>query len=144
MVLAIAFLFGGVVLVEADPVLEFTQPAERESVNEEGVVTLRWKPMDEGSERSYELQQSQSPDFLSPKTRYRGTDLGSVLSGLAEGEYHFRVRPVEPEGSWSEPVTVRIEYISKAKVVFLLSVGVVVFLATVTTLLVGHFRKSAT
>jgi hypothetical protein len=132
-------LWGG-----ADPVVEFTKPAERESSNDDGMVTLRWAPLEKGTVRSYELQQSTSPDFDSPKVRYKGADLGSVLSGFAEGEYHFRVRPIDPPGDWSEPVSVSVEYISKGTVVFLLGIGVTVFFATIVTLLVGHFRKSVT
>lgn len=128
--------------MDAAPSAKFTAPEEKDSVNTEGVVTLKWLPEQEGEDITYELQQSTDTDFAAPKTRYTGPDLGSVLSGLAEGKYYFRVRTVEPAGEWSEPVAVKIEYIGKSTVVLLLGIGVAVFLATITTLVVCHFRKS--
>lgn len=125
----------------AAPVVKFTQPSESRSKNSEGVVTLAWEPIVDAPETEFELQQSEVADFSSTKIRYQGPDRGSVLSGFAEGEYHFRVRAIDPTAEWSEPVTVQIEYLSKRYVVMLLGVGVVVFLTTVGTLLTGHFRK---
>lgn len=101
-----------------------------------------WEPDEKTKGLGFELQQSATPDFSETKTRYTGPDLGSVLSGLAEGEYHFRVRAADPPGEWSEPVAVEIKYIERWQVILLLCVGVTVFVATIATLLAGHFRKS--
>lgn len=139
--LAIAIFLGGVALGEARPSAKFTLPDEQESVNTEGVVTLQWVPSEKGEDPEFELQQSASGDFSNPKTRYTGPDLGSVLTGFNEGEYHFRVRTMEPAGEWSEPVSVKIEYIGKSTVILLLGIGVTVFLATISTLVACHFRK---
>lgn len=141
-IVAIAFFLGGVLLGQASTKVEFTTPEESPTTNTEGVVTLMWKPAEKSEGLTYELQQSATADFSSFKTRYTGPDLGSVLSGLAEGEYHFRVRVAEPQGDWSKPVAIEIKYIERWQVLLLLSVGVTVFVATIATLLAGHLRKS--
>lgn len=115
--------------------------------SDQGVLNLAWEVSDEEKPESFELQQSGDIQFPEAKTRlrYRGLDRGSVVSGLAEGIYHFRVRAVEaggPGGGWSEPVSLEVEYMAKPKVVLLLAAGAVVFVATLAALLIGHFRSA--
>ncbi len=106
-------------------------------------MTLAWVADGEVEGGEYELQQSDDSDFSRAVTRYRGPDMGSVLTGLVEGEYHFRVRETGAGAEWSPPVSVKITYMEKTRVVLLLCLGGFVFVATVGTLLVGHFRKTA-
>ena len=52
-----------------------------------GFFQLKWS----GNSSRYKLQESLSPDFTSFKTRYRGADLTTVISGKADGDYYYRV-----------------------------------------------------
>ncbi|WP_411825916.1 hypothetical protein [Luteolibacter sp. AS25] len=140
----IALLACGVHWSSATPVVEFEVPSEALTENNEGVVSLVWSSKPSESGQIFELEQSGDSDFGDETVnRYTGPDLGSVLTGFPEGEYHFRVRSAEPAGDWSEPVAVEIKFMERSRVLWLMAVGVVVFLATIGTLLAGHFRKHA-
>ncbi len=145
-VLAFALFTGGVTLVPATPETRFTSPSNSLSENNEGIVSLAWQAVEEESGLQFELQQSADPGFASgsEKIRYHGPDTASVLTGFAEGTYHFRIRAItesQPPGAWSEPVAVTISYMARNQVILLLGVGVTVFIATLAALLSGHFRK---
>ncbi len=144
--LAIAFHLGGAVLVPAAPEVRIVSPTESVTRNEEGLVTLAWQAAEAGAGTRFELQQSSDPAFPEEavKIRYEGPDGGSVLTGFPEGRFHFRVRAFDAEGapgSWSSPVAVEIAYMPRGRVILLLAAGVAVFLATVTTLFVCHFKS---
>ena len=109
----------------------------------EGVVNLAWES--DGAGDAYELQQSSDPAFSEPetRTRYEGSDPGSVISGLPEGSHHFRIRTITadgPPGAWSAPLEVRVEFMATTWVVTLLIFGAAVFLATLTAIITGHLR----
>ncbi len=138
--------FGGASLVPANAEIRFTSPADRETVVSEGVINLAWEVSGDRQPALFELQESSAAAFSEAETRlrYRGPDRGSVVSGMREGSHYFRVRAVEADGTvggWSEPVHVEARYISREKVVWLLSLGGVVFVATLTTLIAGHLRS---
>ena len=147
---AIALFMGGVLSgAAAAPEVRFTIPDKALVKNDEGFVTLEWKPAREEPSLTYELQQSGGESFPgdSPKVRYRGPDLGSVLTGYAEGTYHFRVRAIDADGTpgdWSPSVTAEIKYREKWQVVLLLTAGVIVFLATTVTLVTCHLKSKST
>ena len=126
----------------------FTAPSNPLSTNNEGVITLAWEsPAAEPGSR-FELQQSATGEFpeATVKQRYLGPDTASVLTGFSAGDYHFRVRAIgkdDSAGAWSEPVSVEISYMPVQQVVLLLGAGVTIFIATVATLLAGHFKSPA-
>lgn len=141
-----AVFFGGASLVPANAEIRFTSPAESETVVTEGVINLAWEATGDQESAVFELQESSAAAFPEEKSRirYRGPDRGSVVSGMAEGGHHFRVRAVKADGTaseWSAPVHVEARYIPKEKVVWLLSMGGLVFVATLTALFAGHFRS---
>jgi len=108
----------------------------------EGVVNLAW----DGPEgATFELQQSPSPEFpeTETRTRYQGTDPGSVISGLPQGTHYFRIRDVPTNGTpgeWSAPLEVRVEFMATIWVATLLIAGAAIFLATITAIVTGHLR----
>ncbi len=108
----------------------------------EGVVNLAW----DGPEgATFELQQSSSPEFpeMETRTRYQGTDPGSVISGLPAGTHYFRIRDLPTDGTpgeWSAPLEVRVEFIATQWVVVLISCGALIFLATLAAIITGHLR----
>lgn len=92
----------------------------------------------------FELEQAREPEFPGAVTRYRGPDQTSVLTGLAEGEYYFRVR-LNPEdgeaGAWSETLAAEVDYFPRWQVFLLVGIGFAVVAATVAAVLHGHFRS---
>lgn len=101
--------------------------------SDNGVVTLQW----EASGKEVEVQRSVTPDFQKPRLVYRGTQTASVVTGLREGEYYFRIRDAE-EAEWSPALAVRVEYISRTKLFVLLSLGGVVVMGTIGAIFSGY------
>jgi hypothetical protein len=116
-------------------------------LSEEGKTVIEWVP-EEISHRpdlEFELQQSTRPDFKNTKTLYQGPDLGTVVTGLAEGNYFYRVREVTGEGTageWTEPLTVRVVYPGRRAVTLLLVLGSCVLMATLAAVGFGHLRTA--
>ncbi len=117
--------------------VEFVDPTA-DTTSEDGVVAFEWSGAPAVAE--YELQQSRSADFSETQTRYQGADRGSVITGLAEGEYFFRVGNATTN-TWSAPVRVEVKYMNMTLVWTLMGVGVFVFGATVTAILRGHYNQ---
>lgn len=108
-----------------------------ESTSEDGTVTLEWAKTDE---TEIIVQQSASPEFAEPIDRYQGLDSASVLTGLAEGTYYFRIGEANT-GNWSEPLEVTVKFFPRGKLWLILSTGAVVVMATIITIIAGHFRS---
>lgn len=82
----------------------------------------------------FDVQESTSKDFTEFKTRYSGKDSATYISGLNEGSYYYRVlaRRVE-DGlvAQSNPVHMKVDYVSMTVVWRLVALGVLVFAATI-------------
>ncbi len=129
-------------------------------VAKEGFAQVEWKfpedlqtTIDETPEEQkpvFELQQAQDAAFTEPVTIYEGRDLASVVSGLAEGEYYFRVRGRTADGSvvsdWSEARIMSVEYpaydlfLGGKLLWWLLGAGLLVFILTVGFLVIMSRR----
>lgn len=106
-----------------------------------GTITLAWESLDD-REPTVVLEQSATPEFGNPVVRYRGTDPGSVISGLAEGTHYFRVRDADaPAAATSSVLEVRVVFFSRTKLYLLLGTGGAVVLATLGTVVFGY-RKT--
>ncbi len=86
-----------------------------------------------------ELQQSglESPDF---KTIYHGSDSATVITGLPDGNYLFRARLINIDGSlsgWSESLSIKVEHHSLMRAFSFFLIGAVVFLSTLILILTG-------
>lgn len=132
-------------IVQAESLVpRFTTPDSSTYVATEGKVALVWAVDGDSEPTRFELQQSDENDFTVLKTRYQGLDRGTYISGLSEGDYFFRVRVLGEEGeagAWSETMEVQVRYVSHTLVFWLMSIGALVFLATVYTVIKGHFRE---
>lgn len=106
------------------------------SVSDDGVVSLSWAS--EGAEEVV-LQQSRTRDFSEMVERYRGTDPGSVLTGLEEGDHYFRIG--NGSGAWSEPLHVTVTFFPRERLFVILALGGVVVLATVIAIVAGFFQN---
>jgi len=99
-----------------------------------GFVTVKWQctpATKEGSQQS-RLQVAGRADFADARERYRGPHRASVLSGLPEGPYWFRVCCERPGtsgtcGEWSKPVSTKIAYHSRGLAGLLFGLGGLVF-----------------
>ena len=108
----------------------------------EGKHLLRWEfsGAQPSPDAAFELQYSDTPEFTRPVTRYRGRDTATSITGLNEGDHHFRIRLTDGEinGAWSAPVTIRVRYVGRGVVITLMTLGLLLFAATVGAVLKGH------
>lgn len=149
-VLALATLLAALLLPSRlAAAVVFLDAAEGIIASPEGKHLLRWEIHDAEptAAAAFELQYSATGDFSEPVTRYRGRDTATSITGLVEGDHHYRVRLVDGEttGEWSKPFTIRVQYVGRGLVVTLMSVGLFLFAATVAAVVKGHqeFRESA-
>ena len=122
------------------PVPQFDSPAEQ--VSTAGHVRLAWQvpATADGEKLAFELQKASNPAFGEAKTVYVGPDRASFLSGLPDGEYHFRVR-TKLSGrvsDWSAPVVVRVQHQSLDLAFTLLGLGAIVVIATIGVVVLGN------
>ena len=136
-------LIVGLFLVSASaavPPIEFLDhPDGGFFASEDGVVSLSWTAVPEPW--SVELQQGSSGDFVNPVERYWGTDAGSVLTGLPEGEHYFRVRLVNPDGQagpWTTPLRAEVTFMDRGRLFWFLGLGGIVVLTTAGAILSGY------
>lgn len=104
----------------------------------DGVVQLSWAL----DGRPVELQRATDAAFTTPRTLYRGTDSASLRTGLADGDYYFRLRPgAATSGAWSAPVMVSVRHHGAARTWGLFGLGGVVFLSVLAVILWGRARE---
>jgi hypothetical protein len=99
----------------------------------EGYFQLSWHSEQPGN---FELQQSPSEDFHLAHSIYRGQDMATVISGLPNGRYFYRVRQ-EDNPIWSDPVRVEVKHHPLSRAFGFFSLGAVMFLATLVVLIRG-------
>lgn len=107
-------------------------------VSDNGALTLAWQK-DEAS--AVEVQRAGDAAFTKPQTVYRGTDAGTVVSGLAEGSHWFRIR-LDGASAWSSPLQVEVEFFPRQHLFLLLGTGGIVVIATLTAIIAGHFKSA--
>jgi len=109
------------------------------TLSTDGVVQLNWSL----DGRPVALQRAADPEFTNPRDLYRGTDSASLRTGLPDGDYYFRLSPLDAdELSWSAPVQVSVQHHDAARTWGLFGVGATVFLATLGLILWGWARES--
>jgi hypothetical protein len=89
-----------------------------------GFFTLDWS----GAER-YEVEQATGPAHEDARIIYRGSDTSTLISGLSNGEYRFRIR-ASGKAAWSDEAVVIVEHhgLGRAFLFFLLGAGLFVVL----------------
>lgn len=99
----------------------FGATPERDSA---GFFTLDWT----GAER-VELEQATGPAHADARIIYTGPDASTLISGLADGEYRFRIR-AQGDTAWSDEAVVVVEHhgLGRAFLFFLLGAGLFVVL----------------
>jgi len=114
----------------APPVLSIDNP-----VATAGFYRLSWHTQD----KKVELQEATSPNFQQPSVRYTGHDTASVISGVPNGVWYYRLRVLGDNGAgpWSHSVKVTVAHHSLTRAFMFLALGIVVFLATVVMVVRG-------
>ncbi len=87
-------------------------------------------------QQQYELQQATSSNFTAADTLYRGPDEATVISGLGNDTYFYRVRHAG-DSQWSNTVQVTVEHHSLSRAAGFFALGAVMFIALVFALLTG-------
>lgn len=103
-----------------------------------GYFQLNWQ---DESEQSFLLQQSSQADFHDPITLYQGPDQATVISGLPDGDYYYRV--ANEDHQWSKPVKVTVKHHSLTKALGFFGLGAIMFIVMVTLLIKGATCKNA-
>lgn len=104
-----------------------------------GYFRLTWHDDKPGA--TYKLQQADSSSFKDAQVLYQGQDEASVISGLANGHYYYRVANTET-GQWSAPLEVEVRHHPLSRALGFFSLGAVMFLATLAVLITGNRRKT--
>jgi hypothetical protein len=109
----------------------------------DGKATINWSQPDGAL---IDIQKSRDKAFVVKTNLYRGQDNATVVTGLGNGEYHFRGRFVYPDkqsSPWSNPVKLSVEHHSLTRALSFFALGALVFIATLLLIFVGARRHGA-
>lgn len=123
------FIVNGAGLAHAQP-----QLLSDTSIATAGYFQLHWTNV---VRQPVELQQSISSDFSDAITLYQGSDNASVLSGLSDAKYYFRIRDGSGE-EWSKPINVVVKHHSLYRAWAFFILGAVMFAALLLVLIRGN------
>lgn len=119
----------------AQPILSL----ENGSNPEQGIIKLHWG-YPESDSQEFELQQAISTDFKTFSSVYHGSDRATFISGLADGNYHYRVYHPATE-TYSEVLSVEVKHHPLSLAFTMLGLGAVVFIFTVVYLIKGRQKS---
>lgn len=104
-----------------------------------GYFRLNW----ETEADQIELQEASNPEFRNPIIAYIGPDRAAVISGKPDGTWYYRVRGLDKPkaGPWSESVSVSVAHHGLSRALMFLSLGIIVFVATVLMIIRGHGKS---
>ncbi len=129
---------------EPDGSLQLLVPETSPVVSTDGTLSLRWT--DAGAQSNYRLERSRDAQFSDSLTIYEGADLGTFVSGMTAGVWHYRLSALDAESGEPVPGTkpvlteVRVEFVSARQVVWLMSAGAVTLVCIVGSVLTGYRR----
>ena len=86
--------------------------------------------------RLYELQQANNKAFTDSKTIYAGPDKATVISGLPDQLYFYRVR-VKDSDEWSLPIQVEVKHHSLVHAFSFFALGASMFVIMLVVLIKG-------
>lgn len=104
-----------------------------------GYFKLSWQartPSVTDAGTGFVVQQSQFADFHKSQVLYKGMESSSLISGMPNGVYYYRVREAN-QTSWSKPVRVEVHHHSLATALQFFMLGFAVFTLTFFTILRG-------
>ena len=99
-----------------------------------GYFQLSWQDPSSTS-KQYELQQAKQNNFSDAHTLYLGADESSVISGLSDDIYYFRIR--NNNSAWSNTIEVEVKHHSLSRAFGFFSLGAVMLIVTLIVLIKG-------
>lgn len=137
-ILLVIFSFTPVIVPAQDiPAPVFVN--ERELSSNSGYLSLNWDYSD-SADISFVLEASRDSLFEAADILYEGPDRATFISGLEDGRYFYRLRAFDGNqySAWSGVTRVLIKHHSLSFALFLFSVGMLVFAATVGIIIYGN------
>jgi hypothetical protein len=110
------------------------------SLSNDGRIVVSWESPSDGQ---VHIQQALDGRFETPSTLYRGSDSASVITGLVDGDYHYRGRLERRDGTyseWSPAINISVEHHSLPRAISFFLLGLVVFMATLLLIIFGARR----
>lgn len=104
-----------------------------------GYFQLNWQsniPTD-----GFALYESMYEDFSHASLVYRGSDLGTVISGKPDAVYYYRVTRQQPPVITSNTIHVTVRHHSLRTAFYFFTIGAIVFIATLLLILYGHRQE---
>lgn len=101
-----------------------------------GYFQLTWD-----AEGEVVVQEAATPDFLSPRVVYRGSDNARVVSGKSDGDWYYRARTAGSESDYGNAVKVAVQHHPVGRAFAFFSLGAVVFLVTLGVIINGARSK---
>ena len=107
-----------------------------------GYFRLTWQtnPTSTDQESEFVVQQSRTQGFEQVRNLYQGTEKASLISGMPDGVYFYRVKEKDASG-WSVPVRVQVQHHPLGTALQFFGLGLLVFALTLFTILHG-IRKT--
>jgi hypothetical protein len=100
-----------------------------------GYYQLLWS----GNSKVFQLQESQSADFISYKVIYEGNDLARVISGKPDGEYFYRISAsAEKNSVTSNVVKITVVHHPLENAVLFFIAGAIVFIGILGLIIKGN------
>ena len=97
-----------------------------------GFYQLRWN-----AEGEIVVQEAASPDFVSPRVVYRGSDNARVMSGKPDGDWYYRARTAGSGGAFGNVVQVTVRHHPVERAFAFFALGALVFLVTLAVIIKG-------
>ncbi len=97
-----------------------------------GFFGLEW----EGAEQ-VELEQATAPEHQDARILYRGSDTRTTISGLADGEYRFRIREAGAH-QWNDEAVVVVEHHGLGRAFGFFALGAGLFLVLILAIANGR------
>ena len=113
-----------------------------QSIATAGYFRLTWQtnPTSTDQESEFVVQQSRTQGFEQVRNLYQGTEKASLISGMPDGVYFYRVKEKDASG-WSVPVRVQVQHHPLGTALQFFGLGLLVFALTLFTILHG-IRKT--
>ncbi|MBF0264966.1 MAG: hypothetical protein HQL46_06800 [Gammaproteobacteria bacterium] len=107
-------------------------------ISQDGTLSLSWEIP---SNYQIELQKKSSRTSEKYITIYRGHDTSTVLTGLSNGQYSYRARLINSNGSfgqWTENLNIQVQHHPLTRAFSFFFIGLIVFLGIISVIYLGN------
>jgi len=120
----------------------YPQLASDTDVATAGYYRLDWNAE---SAADFVLEESQQVSFETARVLYEGPDTARIISGRKDGDYYYRVRDVnnqDEQSAWSDVVHVKVQHHPLSRALLFFAIGAIVFVATLSAIIIGNRNTS--